>query len=72
MTIDLTAQEVTLLANKSIPFDGSYDYADEEALELLDQVRDAEVSYSQGTDAQSVRLYEQYGDLADKLFALIP
>ena len=71
MTIDLTAQEVTLLSNKSIPFDGSYDYT-EEALELLDQVRDAEVSYSQGTDAQSVRLYEQYGDLADKLFALIP
>lgn len=72
MTIDLTAQEVTLLVNKNIPFDGLYDYTDEEALELLDQVRDVEVSYSQGTDAQSVRLYEQYGDLADKLFALIP
>ena len=49
---------------------GSEDHS--KLLAMLDAVRDSEVYYSQGEDAETRRLYSQYAALGDKLFALIP
>jgi len=64
--------EAELLAKKGIPFDESRDYSDDEALNLLDQVRDIEISYSQFTGGLEESLFFQYGDLADKIQSQIP
>lgn len=71
MKIELTPQEVALLKARDIALPGR-DYAEDDALALLDAVREAEVYYSQGEDAETQRLYSQYAALGDKLFALIP
>lgn len=72
MKIELTPQEVALLEARNIAFEPDQDYAEDDALALLDAVRDSEVYYSQGEDAETQRLYSQYAALGDKLFALIP
>lgn len=72
MRIVLTKREQNLLAAKAIPFDPNQDYSDDDALELLDLVREAEVSYSQGEDCTSRELYYQYARLGDKIYDLIP
>ena len=53
MKIELTPQEVELLENEGIQFLQSGDYTEDEALELLERVREAEVAYSQGTDEKT-------------------
>lgn len=72
MKIELTPQEVALLKARDIAFEPGRDYAEDDALALLDEVREAEVYYSQGEDAETQRLYSQYAALGDTLFALIP
>ena len=70
MKFDLTTQEIALLKEKGITAEKHY--TEEEALELLDQVRDIEISYAQFTGGAEKSLYFQYGDLADKIQAQIP
>lgn len=72
MKIDLTPQEVELLKNEGIPFLHNGDYTEDEALELLERVRETEVAYSQGTDEKTERRYRQYSELGDKIFKMIP
>lgn len=69
MYIKLTDAEKNLLKNKNINFEDERDFSEEEAEELLDKVRDVEIYYSQrvGTDGTSIRLYKEYGNLADKI-----
>ena len=68
----MTPQEVALLEARDIAFEPGRDYTEEDALAMLDAVRDSEVYYSQGEDAETQRLYSQYAALGDTLFALIP
>lgn len=71
MKISLSQSEIDLLSRKGVTVDSTYEYTDDEALDLLDNVRDIEVSYAQGTDTVSTDLYKKYGDIADKLSAMI-
>ena len=48
------------------------DYSEDEALDLLDQVREAEVSYSQCEDQKGIDLYTSYCLIGDKIFNAIP
>ena len=72
MKIELTPQEVALLEAEEIPFRQNGDYTEDEALELLERVREAEVAYSQGTDEATERRYRQYSELGNRLFGMIP
>lgn len=72
MRIVLTKTERDMLDAEAIPFDSDRDYTDDEALELLDLVREVEVSYSQGEDSTSREKYRQFQKLADKIYDLIP
>lgn len=72
MKFDLTNQELELLKSKNIQLDLDCDYSDDEALDLLDHVRDVEISYSQSTTNSGRQLYQKYGSLADKMQAQIP
>lgn len=72
MRFDLTHEEIKLLEDKGVSVDETRDYTDDEALNLLDMVRDIEVSYSQFTGGVEKTLYFQYGDLADKMQSQIP
>lgn len=72
MKIELTPQEQKLLKARNIAFEPEQDYTEEDALAILDEVRDAEVYYSQGEDTERRHLYSQYAALGDKLFAIIP
>lgn len=72
MKFQLTGHEQQLLKDRNIPFDPRQDYTIDEALELLDQVRDAEVMYAQDYGNTQETLYFLYGDLADKIHAQIP
>lgn len=70
MKFNLTHDEIQLLSNKGIEAAG--DYTDEEALDILDQVRDVEISYAQFSNITEKTLYFRYGDLADKMQSQIP
>lgn len=72
MKFDLTPSEIQLLKDKGICYDEDGEYAQDTALDLLDQVRDIEISYAQFTGAAEKSLYFQYGDLADKIQSQIP
>lgn len=72
MKFDLTQKEIKLLEDKGIQFDKTREYTDDEALELLERVRDIEISYSQFTGGIEKKRYFQYGDLADKMQSQIP
>lgn len=72
MKFQLTGHEQQLLKDRNIPFDPRQDYTIDEALELLDQVRDAEVMYAQDYGNAQETLYFLYGDLSDKIHAQIP
>lgn len=72
MKIELTPQEVALLKAENIPFVSGQEYTEDAALDLLEKVREAEVSYAHGDDDETQRRYRQYTALGDKLFALIP
>ena len=72
MKIALTSQESSLLQAKGIPFDKSKDYTDDEALYLLEQVREIECSYAQYESGHEATLYMQYSRLGDKIYSQIP
>lgn len=72
MKFNLTAQEIKLLQDKGILFDRSREYTEDEALDLLEQVREIEVSYAQFAGGAEETLYFQYGKLADKIYSQIP
>lgn len=72
MKFDLTAKEIELLKNKGIFFNNEHEYSEDEAIELLEQVRNVEISYSQFTGGLEEALYFLYGDLADKIQSQIP
>lgn len=72
MKINFTPNETELLRGSGIDYDAGRDYSEDEALELLETVRDAEVSYAQETDAEGTRLYNDYCRLGDKIAAMIP
>lgn len=72
MKFELTKKEIDLLVDKNIPFDSLRDYTDDEALDLLEQVRDIEVNYAQKYDTEGERFYFLYGNLADKIQGQIP
>ncbi|MBP3493009.1 MAG: hypothetical protein J6J83_00180 [Oscillospiraceae bacterium] len=71
MIFPLTYEEHHLLAQKGISFDPAHNYSTDEALALLDAVRAAENSYAQFYNCDEETLFFRYGDLADRLFALI-
>lgn len=72
MKIELTPQEQELLKARNIAFEPGRDYGEDDALAMLDEVRAAEVYYSQGEDTKTRDLYSQYATLGDKLFSIIP
>lgn len=72
MKFELTPKEIQLLKDKGIFYDETREYSDDEALNLLEQVRDIEISYAQFTDGEEKSLYFCYGDLADKIQSQIP
>lgn len=72
MIFELTKKETDLLEERRIPFDFAHDYSENEAFELLEQVRNIEVEYAQDYTVTGERLYYLYGDLADKIQSQIP
>lgn len=72
MKFNLTKQEAMLLQDKGISFDDNKEYTEDEALDLLDLVREIEVSYAQFTGGKEEMLYSQYGSIADKIYSQIP
>ena len=72
MKFDLNNQEIELLKRKNISFSREHDYSDDEALDLLEQVRDAEAGYSQDYGNVREKFFYKYGNLADKIQNLIP
>lgn len=67
----LTEHEKALLNAAKIDF-ADREYTDDEALMLLDQIRDVEIAHSQFTSEEGKRLYFEYGNIADKLHREIP
>ena len=72
MKIKLSKDEIALLTNRNIPFAATEDYDDDEALELLDKVREAQVSYAQNEDYEGRELYSRFERIADKIYKTIP
>lgn len=72
MKIDLTEKEIQLLKGKNISLDTSRDYTEDEALALLERVRDLEAEYAQDFGNEREKLYFMYGDLGDKIQKQIP
>ena len=67
----LTEHEKALLNAVKIEF-LDRDYTDDEALLLLEQIRDIEIAHSQFTNEEGKRRYFEYGNLADKIHSAIP
>ena len=72
MKIKLSKDEIALLTNRNIPFAATKDYDDDEALEFLDKVREAQVSYAQNEDDEGKELYSRFERIADKIYKTIP
>ena len=72
MKFALTTQEIKLMQNEGIQFEADREYSDFEALDLVELVRDVEISYSQFTTVSGKRMYQEYGNLADKMQCQIP
>ena len=74
MKIVLSDCEYRLLEAEEIPFDPDWDYTDEEALEFLETVYDAEIKYSNvpPDDNLAAEMAVRYAHLADRIRALIP
>lgn len=66
-----TAQKL-LRKQKDVPFSASKEYSENEALDLLDTIREAEVSYAECEDTEGERLYTAYQSIADKVYRQIP
>lgn len=72
MKISLLPQDVALLVKAGISYDENKEYSEDEALDLLDAVRDIEISYSQFVHGPESDLYVQYGVIADRIYTQIP
>lgn len=72
MKFDLTNHEIELLNSQNIQIQSDREYTDDEALDLVDLVRDVEISFSQLPTSQGKQLYKTYGSLADKMQGQIP
>lgn len=72
MKIELTPKETALLESGGIAFSANHDYTEDEALDLLERVRELEVLCSQGTDKETEQRYQAYSSLGDKLFEMTP
>lgn len=72
MIFDLSTDEIALLKSRNISFTPAEDYDDDAALEFLDKVREAQVSYAQDEDALGQELYSKFERLADKIHEALP
>lgn len=72
MIITLDSKDISLLKDGGISYSPSKDYSDDEALTLLDKVRDLEVEYAQDYGNEREKLFYLYGNLADKIQNQIP
>lgn len=72
MKLNLTAPEIQMLKNAGISVRADGEYSEEEALELLEEVREAEVSMAQFTSGEQKKLFDMYAAVGDKLFSQIP
>lgn len=72
MKLNLTAPEIQMLKNAGISVRADGEYSEEEALELLEEVREAEVSMAQFTAGEQKKLFDMYAAVGDKLFSQIP
>ena len=72
MRILLDPQEELLLQNAGIPYSAEKEYSDNDALDLLDAVRELEVLHSQYDRGAGSDLYAQYCLIADHIYAQIP
>lgn len=72
MKLSLTASEIRSLSDAGIIFRADSDYAEDAALELLEQVRDAEVAAAQFISEDGEKRFSTYAAIGDKLFAQIP
>lgn len=72
MIFDLSTYEIALLKSRNISFTPAEDYDDDAALEFLDKVREAQVSYAQDEDTRGQELYSKFERLADKIHETIP
>ena len=72
--IGLTDRERELLAAEEIVFDPDRDHTDEEVLELLEKIYDAEIKYSSfpPDDRRAAEEAVNYAHMADRIQALIP
>lgn len=74
MKIAIGTNEVVILNQRGISVDPHREYTEDEVFDILEQVRDVEVFYAQDADTnkKSLRLANEYGDLADKIQNMIP
>lgn len=72
MKLYLTNFEISALLTEDIHFDRKREYTEDEALQLLDEVRNAEVKYSQCYTADKEKRFSLYGKIGDKIFSQIP
>lgn len=72
MKFSLTNQEIDALCSKDIQVEADREYSDDEALDLVELVRDVEISYSQFSTDLGKQMYQTFGSLADKMQAQIP
>lgn len=72
MKLNLTASEIHSLSDAGIIFRADGEYPEDAALELLEQVRAAEVSAAQFSSGEREKQFETYAAIGDKLFAQIP
>lgn len=72
MRFDLERRDIALLNRADIPLDPEREYTEDEALDMLEQIRDIEASYAQDYGGEREKLYFRYGDLADKIQSQIP
>ena len=72
MKLNFTVSEINALSSAGIFFREDGEYSEDEALELLEQVREAEVSVAQFTSGDRKKQFDTYAAIGDKLFAQIP
>ena len=72
MKLNLTVAEAKILEEAGIAFRKDGVYSEDEALDLLDKVRDAEISVAQFPSGVERILFEKYAAIGDKIFAQIP
>ena len=72
MKLNLTVSEINALSSAGISFREDGEYSEDEALELLEQVREAVVSLAQFTSGDQKKLFDTYAALGDNQYAQSP